>query len=68
MFEPYKRLKTAYRQFVVDLSQNVVFVLKDDVTGYGLRVKKRNHPTEDPHPVTRNTQQSRYNPIGDSLL
>jgi hypothetical protein len=40
MFEPYKRLKTAYRQFVVDLSQNVVFVLKDDVTGYGLRVAR----------------------------
>jgi hypothetical protein len=35
-----RRLITSYRQFVVDLRQNVVFALKDDVTSYGLRVAR----------------------------
>ncbi len=34
----FRRLITSYRQFDVDLRQNVVFALKDDVTSYGLRV------------------------------
>jgi hypothetical protein len=42
-------LITSYWQFDVDLRQNVVFALKDDVTSYELRVKKKgNHPIEDP--------------------
>ena len=32
------RLATSYRQFVVDLSQHVIFTLQDDVMSYGLRV------------------------------